>query len=386
MNHLYWMHPSEFEIGETEKRYTDMAAKGWELVTRGLWLDHYQKNEPKQMKYRIEVAAPKTFEAPALPEEQIAVYADCGWEYVTGHGMIHVFCASADSDTEEFYLDAAQQAKTLKGLKNRYLNSFLYLPIYLLVIFGLGMLLNGMDYPNRNLMQLYLGFISETAFTVIWCILLLWSIVSSAYGAFRISRLYHRMKRGIPLDHSPKARHILPKAVNGCFATALAVFVVLTAVQWAAKETYDMPLMPDGPYVTLSILGIDGERTENGFNHETSYVKYSRSLLCEYWDTFEAVERNGKNYWLYQDTYRLKDVKQVDTLVRALMGNSAFARSADEYHPVQIEGLDAAYACGNLECIAVKENVVCKFTYVFDGSEQLKRELSAVAAYWEEML
>lgn len=385
MKNLYWMHPSEFEIGETEKQYTDMAAKGWELVTRGKWLDHYAKTEPKQMKYRIEVAAPKTFESPELPEEQIAVYADCGWEYVTGCGMLHVFRAPADSDTEEFYLDAAQQAKTLKGLKNRYLNSFLYLPVYLLVIFGLGMLLNGMDYPNRNLMQFYLGFVTETAFTVIWCILLLWGIVSSAYGAYRISRLYHRMKKGIPLDHAPKARRILPTAVNGCFAAATAVFVVLTAVQWAAKETYDMPLAADGPYVTLSVLGIDGERIENGFNHETSYVKYSRSLLCEYWDTFETVERNGKNYWLYQDTYRLKNAAQRDTLVRALMDNSAFARSADEYQPVQIEGLDAAYACGSLECIAVKGNVVCKFTYVFDGSEQLKQELSAVAAYWEEI-
>ena len=66
-----------------------------------------------------------------LPEEQVAVYEDCGWEYVWGHGFIHIFRAPADSDTEEFYLDPAQQATTLKKLRKDIFFRARWIPFYL---------------------------------------------------------------------------------------------------------------------------------------------------------------------------------------------------------------------------------------------------------------
>ena len=87
----YGIHPKEFAIGETEKYYSDMAAKGWQLVKRGVTFSKFEKTEPKQMRYRVEVASARFLEERTIPDEQIAVYEECGWEYVTGYNYIHVF-------------------------------------------------------------------------------------------------------------------------------------------------------------------------------------------------------------------------------------------------------------------------------------------------------
>ena len=72
MNWRYGIHPNNYAIGETEKYYSDMSEKGWELVNRGITLSRFQKTEPKKMRYRVEVVNLKSLEDGHLPEEQIA--------------------------------------------------------------------------------------------------------------------------------------------------------------------------------------------------------------------------------------------------------------------------------------------------------------------------
>lgn len=55
MNWRYGIHPNNYAIGETEKYYSDMSEKGWELVKCGITLSRFQKTEPKKMRYRVEV-------------------------------------------------------------------------------------------------------------------------------------------------------------------------------------------------------------------------------------------------------------------------------------------------------------------------------------------
>ena len=43
MNWRYGIHPNNYAIGETEKYYSDMSEKGWELVNRGITLSRFQK-------------------------------------------------------------------------------------------------------------------------------------------------------------------------------------------------------------------------------------------------------------------------------------------------------------------------------------------------------
>ena len=110
MKYRYQFHPGDYELGENEKFYGDMEAKGWRLVKRGGRLSKFAPVEPSRARYRIEVFAPGFLEQSVLPEEQVAVFADCGWEYVTDRGLLHIFRAPAGSDAPEFYSDPAQPA------------------------------------------------------------------------------------------------------------------------------------------------------------------------------------------------------------------------------------------------------------------------------------
>ena len=116
----YKLHPSEYDLGENEKFYSDMEAKGWRLVKRGNNLSKFIPVEPSRTKYRIEVTSPAFLEETELPEGQLAVFEDCGWEHVAGRGFLHIFRAPEGSDAPEFYADPRQQAETLKGIR-RYL-------------------------------------------------------------------------------------------------------------------------------------------------------------------------------------------------------------------------------------------------------------------------
>ena len=121
MNWRHGIHPNNYAIGETEKYYSDMSEKGWELVKCGITLSRFQKTEPKKMRYRVEVVNLKSLEDGHLPEEQIAVYEDCGWEYVISRGYLHIFRAPEGNDAPEFYLEPEQQAATLKGLRKQWM-------------------------------------------------------------------------------------------------------------------------------------------------------------------------------------------------------------------------------------------------------------------------
>ena len=45
MNWRYGIHPNNYAIGETEKYYSDMSEKGWELVKCGITL---RKQNPRK--------------------------------------------------------------------------------------------------------------------------------------------------------------------------------------------------------------------------------------------------------------------------------------------------------------------------------------------------
>ena len=62
-------------------------ARGWRLVKRGRYLSRFAPVEPSAARYRIEVYTPPFLEDRTLPEGQLAVFEDCGWEYAADHGF-----------------------------------------------------------------------------------------------------------------------------------------------------------------------------------------------------------------------------------------------------------------------------------------------------------
>lgn len=386
MNWKYGIHPKDYAIGETEKYYSNMSEKGWELVKRGITLSRFRRTEPKKMRYRVEVVNLKTLEDGHLPEEQIAVYEDCGWEYVISRGFLHIFRASEGNDAPEFYLEPEQQAATLKGLRKQYRSS-LFAPFIIVAFHAFMAALVGGLFNGRWAAQLYRGLVEETALVTGFCLFLLWAVFSDLWGFIYISRLYRQMKKGIPLDHAPRSRKliIIPRIIS-----LLLLLCILGCVgyDYLNDEHYAIPDVSDGPYILLSDLGIEGTHTTNFVNGEESTVKVNHSLLTDHWDTQEFVDEDndgkGNEAWLYQDVYILKNEKMVDRFVEVLMVDSVFAQSTEDYTLVEIPGLDQAWVTERLECIAVKGTTISIFTHPFNSPEEMRSALEVVAEKWSK--
>ncbi len=380
-NRKYAFHPKDFEIGETEKFYSEMAANGWMLVKRGVSLSRFERTQPQKMRYRIEVISAKALDGLEMPEEQLAVYEDCGWEYVDGRNYIHVFCAPEGSEAPEFYMEPEQQAETLKGLKRHYMVSMLNAPIYLVVLILMGLMVDG--FANGKWMaQAYRALVEQTAVVMIFAVLLIWTLCGSIRAAWRMQRLCSRMKKGIALDHAPRTRRIAAKVGNG-IAVLLLIGLVIYGMNGYEKSP--MPLETDEPYLLLSELGIDGERVENWVNHNESTVISTGSWIADCWDTGEYVDTANTEEWLYQKIYRFKNEAFIPSFVNALMKDATFASSKNDYTEVEIDGLDQAWVTSRLECIAVKGELVASITYPFETEEEGKQVLQTLADKWENV-
>ena len=386
MKRRYRRHFGDYAIGENEKLYSDMAARGWFLEKRGAYFSRFRSGEPADMRYRIEVSAPRFLEETCLPEEQVAVYEDCGWEYVTSCGMIHVFSSPAGSDAPEFYADPAQQAATLKVLRRNYI--WAWVPVVLMVLLNFLMAAAMSGGVGETLSkwgaEFRIGWVVATALWLFLGALLVWTFYLFLHDAWRIGRLYRRMKKGIPLDHSPKGRMLPHRIVSGVLLGFVAVFGLLTFWQWVSKDTRDLPEVADGPYVLLADLGIEGERSALFYDDRTSKITVERSLLATHYDVFEVVGEGGSN-WMYQDVYRLSPRVDREMFVRSLMENSTFARSPSSFREITVEGLEKAWVSGNLECIALKGDLTAYVTVLKAGQkteDTLELALQALAECW----
>lgn len=362
MSRTYRFHPGLYELGENEKFYSDMEARGWRLVKRGVHLSRFERAEPSRARYRVEVYTPPFLEQSVLPEEQVAVFAECGWEYVTGSGHLHVFRAPEGSAAPEFYDDPAQQAATLKKARR---DLWWGLGISALIL-GLTFFFLGLDAAKFQAQTVKRAIQCPTIYTF-YFFWLVWCVVQSVGSCWKINRTYRRLKKGLPLDHNPKGRGALRKILHpGMLALAL-VSLLLTAAQLAGFRSYDLPAVPDGPYIMLSDVGYDG--TPGELFYADPGVEHTRSFLADYWETLEVVDLSArKQVWMRQYVYRLRLPGLGDTLAWALMEDSVFARSAEAFHSLDVPGLDKAWATGGLELVAMKGNKVVYVEYLSSGT------------------
>lgn len=366
MNRKYVRHYEDYAIGANEALYTSMAEKGWRLVKRGARLSRFEKAEPEKMRYRIELASPAWLDEAELPEEQIAVYEDCGWAFVAKHGLTHVFCAPESSDAQEFYTDPRQQAPTLKALRRSYGWSWLWC----IIIIGIHFLLSlAMGNTAGELMaewsaEVTKSVVISTSFMLWYVCMVVWALYQSIVGAICTMRLYRRLKRGKPIDHAPKGAQCVLRRVETAIGAVAVIFLLMSVVQWIGREKYDLPQTADGPYLMLLDFGIEGERASPWYaSYRTSEVEWTESLLAECWDTCEYVESDGEDYALYQEVYVLKSDQFARRLAESLKANATFARSADAFDEVSVEGLDCAWRAG-MEYVAIRGSTVWYVTFL----------------------
>jgi len=239
---------------------------------------------------------------------------------------------------------------------------------------------------REGMAELRRRWVTVTALEILICTTLAYGVYSLIRGAVSISRTYRRMKKGIPLDHDPKGRHLPHKIIKHTTTAVMVICVALTVWQLIDYEGYDLPLEADGPYLLLSDLGYEGERSTPFYSSEGSDIEHVRSLLAEFWLTREYIDLpSGKQVWLHQDLYRLYRPAMAEDFAHTLMETAVFIRDPENFEPVEVPGLDAAWV-GGLEIVAVKDGLVVYLVCsneVYDNSGMIDKVLPALAEKWK---
>ena len=98
----------DWELEQQQAWLSDMARQGWHLH-RLKPLVTFTKGTPAHMRYRCDVAE-------ADNDEQLALYAAAGWEYVGRRRNTQIYRAPEDASIPEIYTDSSEQALDRKSV------------------------------------------------------------------------------------------------------------------------------------------------------------------------------------------------------------------------------------------------------------------------------
>ena len=230
MKYRYRVHPIDYALGENEKFYSDMESGGWRLVKRGWFLSKFAPAPPNRTRYRIEVAAPGFIEnGSTMPPEQRTVYEDCGWEYVLGWDLLHLFRAPEGSEAPEFYVDPAEQIPIIEVLHQQRWSG--WVPAIALFIWN--MFLSKYEaYGAAGTFRSWRTLLYAEPWAVgIIAALFLLTVFQAIEQTWYINRTCRRLKQGRPLEHNPQGRYLVHKIVYGALLAMLVLCTAATVVQ-----------------------------------------------------------------------------------------------------------------------------------------------------------
>ena len=372
MKYRYKFHPIDCALGENEKFYSDMAARGWQAVKRGEHLSKFARSEPVKARYRIEVVPPGFMEdGCTMPPEQRAVYEDCGWEYVLGRSQLHLFRAPEGSEAPEFYVDPADQLPAIEVIRRQNRSGWLAIAFLIFYVLFQTLRINGWY-------GWYMAWVERPAFVALYAIFWLWLLYWQLRQTWYINRTRRSLKNGVPLDHNPQQRHTGHKVICGALLALAVLCCVLMAVQAAGSREQPLPEQADGPYLLMEDL--DGEHRGG----TTNAIRRIRTPLADWW---EVRESSGlQNFaWIRQEVYRMGSPEAARRVAAALRETSrGYSFLSDECYPYTTGDLDA-WIC-DYSLVAVQGPMAALIYY---GEDRDPQELLAVledrwAAYTKE--
>lgn len=316
----YW------KIGEHESWFGDMAAKGLHLKKIGKLSAVFEKGEPREIKYRIDIIRD------GVTEEQKSLYKEYGWEYVTAYGRFSVFSSPESLHAAELHTDPEEQSHTLRFLDKELKNNVFLIAMLIILLFALGgstLFIKGTFF--LNLIQ---GpFLQQCILILVELHVLYTTIISSR----SISSVRKSLSEGKPINHHANWRKSLWKSnLIGTIFIIIALFSISFPLMSLIKnETYTLPEGPTNlPVVRLAALenSLEYARKKVDISDGIDYgnsCRYSWSALAPVqYETDEQGEIKSKmwqdNSGVYSPSihtkyYRLAFAGMSDGVVRDLL-------------------------------------------------------------------
>ena len=240
------LRPTDYwRIGEHESWFSDMSLQGLHLHKMGTNFAHFKKGEPKRIEYRIEVAKNKS-----ISDEQIDMYEENGWDYVTSYNYFHVFASPVERNATELHTDPAEQAYTLQQLSKRLILNVIVGAVGFAFI--VGMLGSTWFLDGTPILRLVEGFIIQQS---IIFMVFLYGVYFSIRGMLAIRALRRNLKEGKAINHHAPWEKMLRK--NTAFSIVfVTIALASTALPWIQILKSETVTLPEGdsdlPFVRLA--------------------------------------------------------------------------------------------------------------------------------------
>jgi hypothetical protein len=228
------LRPSDYwRIGEHESWFADMAEQGLQLKKMGKYFAKFAKGEPKKLRYRIDVSFSRK-----ISSEQVEMYSESGWDYVTSYSYFHVFSSPAGLHAPELHTDPAEQSYTLKALDEKYAQTAWLVTIMILLTIGMLASIWFLD-GTPTLLMVQGSVLIQTILTMI----LGYSAYNSLQAAISIRVLRKKLAEGKPIDHHApwKKRFRRNTAISLLFMVAAGSIAVMSFTLLFIMDTKTLP-------------------------------------------------------------------------------------------------------------------------------------------------
>jgi len=360
------LRPTDFwRIGEHESWFSDMAKEGLHFHSMGKYFARFKKGEPQEMEYRIEVTSTK-----AISDDQISMYEENGWDYVSSFDQFHVFASPKSRHAVEIHTDPAEQFFTLQTLNKKLIfNSIIVLLLSLLII-GMNVAVWFLD--NTPVLQLVKGHVLQQT---ILSFFILYSVYLTIKGMLSILALRKQLKNGIPINHhAPWKKNLRRSAIlNIVFIMIAFGSASLPFKQLFEMDTITLPAeATDHKVVRLAELEqlpdlkrdeyfIDGVNWANRLSTNWSIVA---PIQYEIVETFISNDSNENTLFISSEVYELRMTSLVEPLVHDLIKWNSYLTKT--FTKKQNASLDYLYIYGEgmyRNVVAAKGNVVTFVSY-----------------------
>lgn len=231
---VYKVRPNDYwRIGEHENWFEEMAAEGLYLKKLGKMFVTFEKGEPMQLKYRIDISIDQK-----VSDTQLEMYAESGWAYVTRDRFFHVFSSPVALNAPELHTDSAEQSFTIKKLDRKLMENAIFTAIATMLIIGMLAAIWFLD--GTPIYTLVEGWaIQQTILAVV----IGYAAYNSLRAAISIRQLRKKLMEGKPIERhgNLKKYHRLHSIVAIIFVVIIGLSAVIPITQLVKMTTETLP-------------------------------------------------------------------------------------------------------------------------------------------------
>ncbi|WP_077619594.1 DUF2812 domain-containing protein [Bacillus sinesaloumensis] len=325
--------PSDYwRIGEHESWFADMASQGLHLKKMGKIFAYFEKGEPQKMRYRIDVSMKSK-----MQPEQIEIYAESGWDYVTGYQGFHVFSSPVERDAPEIHTDPAEQSFTLKELDKKLMLNAGFIVVALLLIIGM---LSSLWFLDGTPVYMLVdgAAVTQTILTIV----IGYQAYNSLLAAISIRALQKSLIEGKPINHHApwKKRHRIQSTSAILFMIVAGLTAIVPFTQLVIMDTKTLPHeSPDLPIVRLADIETNPALERGESEYIRDGVDWSNRISTK-WSPFAPVQYEsdengmvpGEILQSIQTKYfQLSIPALADRLISELVKRHNYADRVDDY-------------------------------------------------------